>query len=81
MPAQMRTMVKQQITQLQQVTDPAKLEQALARMQQMAGQVPPAMKPAMEYLQKKMQERLDELRAAPPASESKPEQNAPKGGE
>ncbi len=65
LPAELRGMVKQQLAQIQQLNDRAKLEQVLARMQQMASQVPPAMKPALGYLTKKVQERLDSMPAAP----------------
>ncbi len=54
-----RAMVKQQVAQIEQIDDRAKLEQILARMRQMSGQVPPAMKPALEYIMKKAQEHLD----------------------
>jgi len=66
MPAQVRGMVKQQVAQVQAITDPAEVQEMIAQLQQMAGQVPPAMKPALEYIMKKAQARLEELTAAAP---------------
>jgi predicted Zn-dependent peptidase len=65
MPAQMKGMVKQQLAQINAMTDAAELQDTVAQLQQMAGQVPPAMKPALEYLVKKTQARIEELSAAP----------------
>ncbi len=65
LPAELKAMVKQQVAQISQLNDRAKLEQMVARMRQMSGQVPPAMKPGFEYILKKAQEHLDTLPAAP----------------
>jgi len=79
LPAEVKGMVKQQLAQIMNIEDPAKLGEILSRMQQMAGQVPPQMKPAMEYMQKKIQQRMDELSASQPADAG--EQSAePEGG-
>ena len=67
LPAQMRGMVKQQVAQIEAVADGAELQEMMAQLQQMAGQVPPAMKPALEYIMKKAQARLEALAAAPAA--------------
>ena len=64
LPAQMKPMIKQQVAAIQKETDRAKLEQALARTQQMADQVPPQAKPAVQYIIKKIQERIDQLSAS-----------------
>ena len=64
MPAQVKGMVKQQLAQIRAISDPAELQETVAQLQQMAGQVPPAMKPALEYLIAKTQERIEELAAA-----------------
>lgn len=61
LPAQMRAMVKQQLAQIQGSNDPDQLQAGLARLQSMSGQVPPEVKPALEYLIKKTQERIAEL--------------------
>ena len=42
-------------------TDPEKLQAGLAQMQQMAGQVPPEMKPAVDLMLKRAEERLAAL--------------------
>jgi predicted Zn-dependent peptidase len=74
LPPQLKGMVKQQLAQIESITDPAELEQMLAEMMQMAGQVPPQVKPAVDIIVKRTQERIEALRAAPPAAA------APQGG-
>ena len=61
LPDQVKAMVKQQVAQIEGATDIADLQQGLAQMQQMQGQAPPEMKPAFEYLIKKVQERIEQL--------------------
>jgi predicted Zn-dependent peptidase len=61
LPAEAQAMVRQALKQVEGETDKAKLEQMLAQMQQMAGQVPPEMKPAFELIQKRAGERLAAL--------------------
>ncbi len=61
LPAELRGLVKQQLAQLAKVNDATQLAQALAQMEQMASQLPPKVKPAFEYLQKKLKERLAQL--------------------
>jgi len=63
LPAQLKGMVKQQLAQIQGITDAAQLGEMLSQMQQMSAQVPPQVKPAITYLIKKVQERLDTLSA------------------
>lgn len=58
---QIRSMVKQQIKQLEQVDDPEQIKTLLARMAEQQGQVPAAFKPAVDYVISKAQQRLDEL--------------------
>jgi zinc protease len=78
LPAQMKGMIKQQLAQIQSVTDRAKVEEILTQLTGMAGRVPPQMKPAIDYLLKKAQEHLDSLPAAPPAG-AEPKKNPPAG--
>lgn len=61
LPPELRKLVKAQLTRFDQVTDPEKLSQVLAQMEQMATQAPAQMKPAFAYLKKKLQERLSQL--------------------
>jgi predicted Zn-dependent peptidase len=61
---QAKAMAKQALAQINQVTDPAELEQGLAQMQGMLGQVPPELKPAIELVIKRATERLEMLQAA-----------------
>jgi predicted Zn-dependent peptidase len=63
LPAQLKGMVKQQLAQIQGITDAAQLGEMLSQMQQMSAQVPPQVKPAITYLIKKVQERLETLSA------------------
>ena len=74
LPAQLKPMVKQQLAQIESIDDPAELEQMLAQMMQMAGQVPPQVKPAVDIIVKRTQQRIEALRATPPAAV------APEGG-
>ncbi len=64
MPPQVQQMIKAQLNQIQAETDSSKLEAGLAQTQQMLSQVPPQMKPAVEYLARKIQERIDELKSS-----------------
>jgi predicted Zn-dependent peptidase len=59
-----KAMAKQALAQINQVTDPAELEQGLAQMQAMAAQAPPEYKAAIELVIKKANERLEILKAS-----------------
>jgi predicted Zn-dependent peptidase len=61
LPAEAQAMVKQATQQLQAQTDPAKIRAGIAQMQAMAGQAPPEVKPALELILKRAQERLAAL--------------------
>jgi predicted Zn-dependent peptidase len=63
LPPQAQAMVKQSLAQIQTQTDPAKLREGIARMESMAAQVPPEMKPAIELILKRAQQRLAALEA------------------
>ncbi len=56
-----QAMVRQGLKQLAGETDAASLQQGIAQLQQMSAQVPPEMKPAVELLLKRAQERLSAL--------------------
>ena len=56
-----QAMVKQNLQRILAETDPAKLREGIARMQAAAGQAPPEMKPAIELILKRAQERLAAL--------------------
>ncbi len=58
---QAQAMVRQNLKQIEAETDAAHLQQGIAQMQQMSAQVPPEMKPAVELLLKRAQERLSAL--------------------
>ena len=60
---QMQAMVKQALGQIQSETDPDALRMGMAQMEQQAGQAPPQFKPALDYMLKKIKERIDELEA------------------
>jgi predicted Zn-dependent peptidase len=64
LPPEVRQGIMGQARKIQAETDAAKLEQALAQVQQQAGAVPPEFKPAIDYLQKTIEGRLAELKAA-----------------
>jgi predicted Zn-dependent peptidase len=61
LPEAQRNMVKQNLARIAAETDPEKLRAGLAQMQQMAGQVPPEMKPAVDLMLKRAEERLAAL--------------------
>jgi hypothetical protein len=63
LPEQAQAMAKQALQQIEAQTDPAKLREGIARMQAMAGQAPPEMKPALDLVLKRAQERLAALEA------------------
>ncbi len=61
LPEQIRPMARQALAQLKGVTDAAKLRTQLEQMRGQAGQVPPQMKPLMDLLLKKGEEKLAEI--------------------
>jgi predicted Zn-dependent peptidase len=58
LPAPAQAMVKQSLAQIASETDAARLREGISRMQAAAGQAPPEMKPAIELILKRAQERL-----------------------
>jgi predicted Zn-dependent peptidase len=58
---QAQAMARQGLKQIEAETDPASLQQGIAQMQQMAAQVPPEMKAAVDLLMKRAQEKLATL--------------------
>jgi hypothetical protein len=54
-------MARQQIARIKAETDPAKLREGLAQMEEAKGQVPPEMKPVLDLIVKRAQERLAAL--------------------
>lgn len=63
LPPEVRASLQQQIAQIEGSTDLERLQQALAQTQQMAGQAPEEFRPALEYVQRKIQERIAALEA------------------
>ena len=61
LPPQAQAMVRQNLKQIEAETDAAQLQEGIAQMQQMAGQAPPEMKPALDIVLKRAQERLTAL--------------------
>jgi predicted Zn-dependent peptidase len=61
LPAEARTMARQQLQQIAAETDAAKLREGITQLTAAQGQVPPEMKPVFELLLKKAQERLATL--------------------
>jgi predicted Zn-dependent peptidase len=60
-----KAMVKQQLAQIEQVTERAELEEMLTQLREMAGRVSPQMKPAVQYIIKRAEQHLESLPAAP----------------
>jgi len=61
LPPEAQAMVRQNLKQIESETDAARLQEGIAQMQQMAGQVPPEMKAALDIVLKRAQERLSAL--------------------
>jgi predicted Zn-dependent peptidase len=61
---QAKAMARSALAQIEQVTDPAELEQGLAQMKAMKAQAPPEFQPAIELIIKRATEKIEKLRAA-----------------
>jgi len=63
---QMATMIKRQLEQMNKETDLDKLKSAAVQMSEAmaSGQIPPNIAPAMEYMNKKLQEKIAAMEAA-----------------
>ena len=70
LPPQVKAMVTQQLAEIAEISDPARLEQGMQQMIQMRGQAPPEMGPAIDYLIEKMKERIEELSKDPATSQT-----------
>jgi len=64
LPAPSRGMVRQILTRIGGAKDADEVQQILARLEQMAAQTPPEMKPALELIRSKAQARIAELSGA-----------------
>lgn len=64
LPPEVQGQVKQQIQQIRQVDDPARLEGLLQQLAAQKGGAPPQFKPVMDLLEKVARERLEQLKAA-----------------
>jgi len=61
LPAPMQAQVKAAVARIAEETDAAKLAERLAQMKAQAGQVPPQMKPMLDYIMSKVEARIAEL--------------------
>ncbi|HKQ57606.1 MAG TPA: pitrilysin family protein [Candidatus Eisenbacteria bacterium] len=61
LPAEARPMVKQMLGRIDSATDAAQVQQMLGRMDQMAAQVPPEMKPAMDLVRARAEAKIQQL--------------------
>lgn len=61
---QAKAFAKQALAQIEQIEDPAQLEQGLAQMSAMKAQVPPDLVPALDLVIERATERLQKLQAA-----------------
>lgn len=61
LPAQAKGMVKQILGRIDGAKDTAEVQQILGRLEQMAGQTPPEMQPALDLIRSKAQARIAEL--------------------
>jgi predicted Zn-dependent peptidase len=68
MPAPMQAQARQMAMQIAKETDAARLRMALEQMGAQAAQVPPQMKPLIDFMVSKIEARLAELDAAAPSN-------------
>ena len=64
LPEQARGMVKGMVARIDGASDPAQIQQMLERLDQMGGQMPPEMKPALDYIRAKAQARITLLQGS-----------------
>jgi hypothetical protein len=57
-------MVKGMIARIEGINDAAQIQQLLGRLDAMGGQLPPEMKPALDYVRGKAQARLAQIQGA-----------------
>ena len=76
LPPQMQQMVKGALKKIAAEIDAEKLRTRITEMMGQASQLPPEMKPAFDYMLKKMTERLNELDSTAPAATSSTEGGA-----
>jgi len=61
LPEQAKGMVRQMLGKIEQAKDAAQIQQMLTRLDGMSGQIPPEMKPALDYIRSKAQARMEQL--------------------
>jgi len=64
LPADARQMVMATVSRIDGSTDPAQVQKILERIEQMGGQMPPEMKPALDYIRAKAQARITQLQSS-----------------
>jgi predicted Zn-dependent peptidase len=69
LPADAKAMVKRSLARLQGMSDAAQVQEMLGRLEAMGGQMPAEMKPAVDYVRGKAQQKLAELQGADNRSE------------
>jgi hypothetical protein len=57
-------MAKSMVARIEATDDPAQLTRMLEGMDRMAGQMPPEMKPALDYIKGKAQAKLTQLQGS-----------------
>jgi len=55
-------MVQQMLGRIDSATDAAQIQQMLARLDQMSAQIPPEMKPAIDFVRAKAEARMAQLK-------------------
>jgi predicted Zn-dependent peptidase len=61
LPASAKPMVQQMLGRIDSATDAAQIQQMLARLDQMSAQIPPEMKPAIDFVRAKAEARMAQL--------------------
>jgi predicted Zn-dependent peptidase len=61
LPAEAKPMVKQMLSRIDSATDAAQIQQMLTRLDQMGGQAPPEMKPALDLVRSRAEAKIQQL--------------------
>ena len=64
LPAPMQARAKQMVAQLMKETDLKGLQEGITQMEAQAAQVPPQMKPMIDFMLSKMRQRISQLETA-----------------
>ncbi len=64
LPAPMQARTKQMVAQIMKETDLKRLQESITQMEMQVAQVPPQMKPMLDFMLSKMRQRISQLETA-----------------